>query len=93
MKSFSLVQDIDKLNQQFSTHDHIQFVVLATVNSLQNTPARLFYKLQILVMLVNSAVLLYNFISEHCRRGSELHHWHQTLDRTTLNRESGQFRP
>ena len=38
------------------------FTYLATVNSLQNTPARLFYKLQILMMLVNSAVLLYNFI-------------------------------
>ena len=39
----------------FSTHDHIQFVVLATVNN------KTYYKLQILmiIMLVNSAVLLY----------------------------------
>ena len=42
----------------FSTHDYIQFVVLATVN---NTTAKTYYKLQILmiIMLVNSAVLLY----------------------------------
>ena len=36
-----LITPPSNLNQQFSTHDHMQFVVFATVNSLDNTTARL----------------------------------------------------
>jgi len=36
-----------------------------------------------IIMLVNSAVLLH---SEHCRRGTVLHHWHKTLNDTTVCR-------